>query len=330
MRKRVTIIVVVIAVIAAAVFAAARLASDSPDPNQDGNAGVAPSSPSLRLGVTLADSTSDYGKAMEKSIVASASASAVTVDAKDAKRDVAAQRTIVKAFIVARVDAIAVQPVSAAGWDDTLRAAQAAKIPVIVLDTPVAADASLFASHLGSNFTRQGENVGKWLVSVAAKKFSVLELNDATEKAVAQERREGLRMALGDAKKVRKSESVDPSTPAGQKRIGSLVANAAKGDVIYAGSDAVALAVVKALKRSALVAGKGVTVVAIGGTRPAMEALAAGSLSFIAESSPFVGDQLLSLVRRLANNETVEPRVVTNENTFDSIQAREALPSRMY
>ena len=61
-----------------------------------------------------------------------------------------------------------------------------------------------------------------------------------------------------------------------------------------------------------------------------MQALADGKINFIAECSPLLGPQLMTLVRDVHEGRTVPVRVVTNETTFTREQAREVLPTREY
>ena len=79
-----------------------------------------------------------------------------------ADNDTAAQIAAVRSFINQKVDAIVIAPIVSDGWDDVLKEAQAAKIPVILEDRTVSADASLYAAWVGDDFKKEGETAGKF------------------------------------------------------------------------------------------------------------------------------------------------------------------------
>ena len=60
-------------------------------------------------------------------------------------------------------------------------------------------------------------------------------------------------------------------------------------------------------------------------------ALAAGTLSFVAEYNPLFGDQAMEAVNTVLDGGTVEPYIQIESTTFDSPEAaEEALPDRKY
>jgi len=56
---------------------------------------------------------------------------------------------------------IALPPVVEDGWEAVLTEAKNAGIPVIVVDRSVSADASLYASHIGSNMDLERSTRGR-------------------------------------------------------------------------------------------------------------------------------------------------------------------------
>ncbi|MFD1151456.1 LacI family transcriptional regulator, partial [Saccharothrix hoggarensis] len=59
-------------------------------------------------------------------------------------------------------------------------------------------------------------------------------------------------------------------------------------------------------------------------------ALAAGEINFIVECNPLLGKQLMELAKKVVAGEEVPPRVVTEEGTFTTEQAKTELPNRKY
>ena len=84
-----------------------------------------------------------------------------------ADNDPAAQIAAVRSFISQGVDAIVIAPIVSDGWDDVLKEAQSAKIPVILEDRTVSASPDLYAAWVGDDFKTEGETAGKWAATDA-------------------------------------------------------------------------------------------------------------------------------------------------------------------
>jgi simple sugar transport system substrate-binding protein len=61
-----------------------------------------------------------------------------------------------------------------------------------------------------------------------------------------------------------------------------------------------------------------------------MQALADGKFNFLVECNPLLGPQLMDLAKKVVAGESVPPRVVVPDKTFDQQQAIAALPDRKY
>ena len=72
------------------------------------------------------------------------------------------QIAAVHSFINQGVDAIVIAAVVTTGWDDVLKEAKDAKIPVILEDRTIDADPSLYKSWIGDDFEKEGETAGAW------------------------------------------------------------------------------------------------------------------------------------------------------------------------
>lgn len=70
----------------------------------------------------------------------------------------------IRSFISQEVDYIVFSPIEEDGWDDVLREAKDAGIPVILMDRMIQTeDESLFTARIGSDFVEEGKNAGLWL-----------------------------------------------------------------------------------------------------------------------------------------------------------------------
>ena len=110
------------------------------------------------------------------------------------QQDPEAQIAAVRSFINQGVDAIVIAPIVADGWDDVLKEAQDAGIPVILEDRTVSSADDLYASWVGLDFKKEGVTAGEW----AAETFgdsatNMVVLEGTTGSAPRQRPRRGLR-----------------------------------------------------------------------------------------------------------------------------------------
>jgi simple sugar transport system substrate-binding protein len=117
------------------------------------------------------------------------------------------------------------------------------------------------------------------------------------------------------------------------KSVFETVLRAENNDIqlVFAQNDEMGLGAALAVEAAGLTPGDDVKIATIDGTRAALEALAAGRLSFVAEYNPLFGETLLDVVDKALNDEPVEPYIIVPSLTFDSPEsASEALPDRQF
>jgi len=82
----------------------------------------------------------------------------------DAGTDQEKQIEDIEGFIAQDVDYIILNPVCEMGWDDVLKEAKKAHIPVILVNNSIdTEDSGLYACTLGSDYEKQMKKAGKWL-----------------------------------------------------------------------------------------------------------------------------------------------------------------------
>ncbi len=92
------------------------------------------------------------------------------------------------------MNVIAFSPVVVTGWDAVLKEAQTAKIPVVLTDRAVDSDPSLYVSFIGSDFVKEGEEIGKWVVDQykdATGPVNIVQLEGTVGSAPAIDRKKG-------------------------------------------------------------------------------------------------------------------------------------------
>lgn len=106
----------------------------------------------------------------------------------DAGSDQEKQIEDVEGFIKQGVDYIILNPISEIGWDDVLKDAKKAHIPVILVNNGVDTDdSSLYSCMLGSDYGKQMKKAGKWLDEYLKEEE---EKKTEEEKAAAEAQRE--------------------------------------------------------------------------------------------------------------------------------------------
>ena len=93
---------------------------------------------------------------------------------------------------------------------------------------------------------------------------------------------------------------------------------------IFAQNDEMGIGAAAAVKAAGKVPGTDVKIATIDGTTPALEALAAGDLSFVAQYNPFFGDLAVDAVNKALAGDSVEKTIIVPGETFDSPEAGQA------
>jgi ABC-type sugar transport system substrate-binding protein len=301
-----------------------------------GGAGTSGSSDKITLGFAQVGAESGWRTANTKSIQGSAKDAGITLKFSDAQQKQANQIQSIRSYIQQKVDVIAFSPVVESGWDTVLKEAKDAKIPVILTDRAVdSKDTTLYKTFLGSDFVKEGQKAGEWLVKDSASAtgtVNIAEIQGTTGSAPAIDRQKGFKDAIAaDPKlKIIASQTGD-FTRAGGKQVMEAFLKAHKDiNVLFAHNDDEALGAIEAIEAAGLTPGKDIKIVSIDAVHDGMQALADGKINYIVECNPLLGPQLMDVAKKVVAGESVPTRIETKETTFDQEQAKAALPTRQY
>ncbi|MCP2329201.1 simple sugar transport system substrate-binding protein/ribose transport system substrate-binding protein [Hamadaea flava] len=318
-------------VLLAAVIAVAGLAACSKkEPGGSSDDGK------LTLGFSQVGAESGWRTANTKSVQEAAAAAGIDLKFSDAQQKQENQIQAIRSFIAQKVDVIAFSPVVESGWDAVLNEAKEAKIPVILTDRAIdSPDTSLYQTFLGSDFIKEGNLAGEWLVKQYEGKtdpVNIVELQGTTGSAPANDRKKGFGDIIAkDSKfKVVASQTGDFTRAKGKEVMEAFLKAHQDIDVLFAHNDDMGLGAIEAIEAAGKKPGIDIKIITIDAVHDGMQALADGKINFIAECSPLLGPQLMELVKKVKNGESVEKRIVTNETTFTQEQAKAALPERKY
>ena len=290
----------------------------------------------LVVGFAQVGAESGWRTANTKDIQAAFEESGIELKFSDAQQKQENQIKAIRSYIQQGVDYIAFSPVVETGWDAVLNEAKAAGIPVVLTDRAVdSKDTSLYVSFLGSDFIEEGKKAGLWVLDEykdSTEKVNIVQLEGTTGAAPAIDRAEGFADVIRQNPnlEVVESQTGDFTRAGGKQVMEAMLKSNPDIDLVYAHNDDMGLGAIEAIEAAGLTPGVDIKIVTVDAVKDGMQALADGKINFIVECSPLLGTQLVDIIKTLNDGGSVEPRIITEETTFDQDQAIEALPDRQY
>lgn len=251
----------------------------------------------------------------------------------DAQQKQENQIQSIRSYITQGVDVIAFSPVVETGWDAVLQEADNADIPVILTDRAVDTEQEgLYESFIGSDFVREGERAGEWVVeNFDGEGLQAVELQGTTGSAPMIDRQEGFASAVeGSDVEMIDSQSGDFTRSGGKKVMEGFLNSHDQIDLVFAHNDDMGLGAIEAIEAAGLTPGEDIRIVTIDAVKDGMQALADGEINYIVECNPLLGPDLAEVAEKVVAGEDVEERIVVEEEAFTQEEAAEALPDRAY
>ena len=224
----------------------------------------------------------------------------------------------IRSFIASRVDVIVFSPIVETGWDNVLREAKQAGIPVILMDRMIeTTDDSLYTAYVGADFYAEGRKAGEYLVrkadALGAEHLNIAEISGTIDSTPMRDRQRGfMDVIAGDPRfTVVDSISGDFLRSKGEECMTDLLARfGADGiDVIYSHNDAMTLGALDVMEQAGVKPGRDIIVITVDGEAEAVQALKAGRVNCVVQCTPALGGSVMSLVRGLVVNKRSIPRV---------------------
>ncbi|MEV8370518.1 substrate-binding domain-containing protein [Microbacterium sp. NPDC064584] len=229
-------------------------------------------------------------------------------------------------FVNDEVDVILLTATEASGWEDSLKLAQEAEIPVILLDRGVDASDDLYVTRIAPDNVNVAASVGDWAVETYPEGASYYVLEGVPGLSVVNERNEGFDAAIDGKSGWNKigAQTANWTADEGKSVIETVLKENPGLQFIFAQNDEMGIGAAAAVTAAGLVPGTDVKIATIDGTTPALEALAAGQLSFVAQYNPFFGDLAVDAVNSALAGDSVEKTIIVPGETFDSAEAGQA------
>ncbi|KQQ05840.1 MULTISPECIES: ABC transporter substrate-binding protein [unclassified Rathayibacter] len=238
-------------------------------------------------------------------------------------------------FVDEGVDVILLSATEGSGWEDSLARAQEAEIPVILIDRGIEPDdTDLYVTRIAPDNIAVSTSVADWATSTFPDGAKYFTLEGPAGVSVVNERNEGWDEVIGADSAFTKvgAQTANWSTEEA-KSVFETVLKSNNNDVqmVFAQNDEMGLGAVQAVEEAGLTPGVDVKIATIDGTKNALQALADGKLSFVAEYNPLFGETALDAVEKTLAGDTVESSIVVPSETFDSPEAAStALPDRKF
>ena len=237
-------------------------------------------------------------------------------------------------FIAQGVDAIILAPVVKTGWEQPLREAQRAGIPVILVDRGVEADEDLYATLIASDFTEEGRMAARWLAEKTGGTASIVELEGSPGADPTLERKAGFAEVIAQhpGMKIIRSQTGNFSMADGKQVMEALL-KSERGNItaVYAHNDDMALGAIQAIEEAGLKPGTDILLVSVDGVKGAFEAMLAGKLNASVECNPLLGPDAFDAVEKAVRGETLEKRQVVKDEIYTQEKVTpEVLAGRKY
>jgi simple sugar transport system substrate-binding protein len=278
----------------------------------------------LILGFSQIGAENAWRNCNTRSVREAAQAAGIQLLFENAEQKQENQIKAIRSFIAYRVDVIAFVPIVADGWDNVLREAQSAGIPVLVTDRKInTEDPSLYAGFIGTDSEQEGREAGRFML----KKFAgvkhkgpvrIAELAGTEGASVTLGRAKGFREILAGNPdfKIVYSESGDFLRSRGYEITLEMLDKVPRVDAVFSHNDSMMLGMLDAFHERGIKPGKDVVIVSIDGEQAAIDALKAGEVNFVIECNPKTGPAIMELAKKLAAGEKIPRLLHVDERVF--------------
>ena len=262
------------------------------------------------IGFSQVGSEGDWRPAFSANMQESAKEYGIDLKFANAQGKQEEQLRAVRAFIAQGVDAIIIAPVVVTGWDQVLREAKDAEIPVFLVDRDVdVEDKSLYVTRISADFNLEGKLAGAWLAAASKGTCKVVELQGTTGSAPAIERKKGFEAVIGQfpAMEIVQTQSGDFTTEGGKKVMEAFIKSTNNLEGIcasFAHNDNMQLGAIQAMKEAGLKPGKDVLMVSVDYVPAIKDALASGEANASVELRSAVGEFIYPVVLDYIKNPT--------------------------
>ena len=301
----------------------------------------------ITIGFSQIGAESEWRTANTNDVKRAAKENGINLKFSDAQQKQENQIKAIRTFIAQKVDLIGFVPIVATGWDNILREAKRAKIPVLIMDRDLTvSDPSLYVAKIGTDMYTEGRKVFDWLDEYVTKnnikprnggdKINIVILEGTVGASATTGRGNGFNDALKespnkDMYNILASQTGDFTRQKGQEVMESfLKSNRNDIDVLFAMNDDMALGAIQAIEAAGLVPAKDIVIVSVDGVKGIFQAMIEGKSNATVECNPLQGDLFFETAKKILNGEAVPKSVFVEEGVYPAEVAKDVFPSRKY
>ncbi len=308
---------------------------------------VAQAEDKIVVGFSQIGAESEWRTANTNDVKAAAERAGVELKFSDAQQKQENQIRAIRSFISQKVDVIGFVPIVETGWDNVLREAKRAKIPVVVMDRDLkVSDESLYVAKIGTDQVEEGRKAFRWIDDYITKNnikprnggdtINIVILEGTVGASAAVGRSKGFNEAMdaspNKAKyKILASQTGDFTRQKGQEVMESFLKSYRDDiDVLFAQNDDMALGAIQAIEAAGLKPSKDIVIVGADAVKGMFNAIMEGKANATIECNPLQGDLFFETCKKVLAGESVPKSVYVEEGVFDTTNAAEAFPTRKY
>ena len=286
------------------------------------------------IGFVQGGASADWRKAHTDSVIEEAAKRGYELKFVDGQGKQENQIQGISSLVLQRVDAIIVAPIVETGWDNVLKKAKQANIPVLILDRSIkTSDESLFVGYIGADTYNEAVMAADWLIEKTGGKCKVVELQGAPGASPTINRFNGFRDATKDQPGIEiiASQSGDFRRSKGKEVMEALLKK--HGDeieVVYAHNDDMAIGAIQAIEEAGKKPGEDIILVSIDAVKAAFDAMIEGKLNCSVECNPLQGPAAFDAIEKILAGETIEKVTMVRDQVFDQSNAKEFVDERKY
>lgn len=267
-------------------------------------------------------------------------ANGYSFDFVDCNNDQKAQIDTISKFIQDKKDYIVIDPIVEDGYDDVMKQAQDAGIPVIVVDRETNADESLYTCWVGSDFTQEGRYAGEWLEQYledsgrAEEEINMVTILGSDGASAMTGRTAGMNEVVEKHSnwKMLDMQSGDFTEDGGLAVMTAFLKQYDDIDVVVCQNDDEAFGAIQAIEAAGKTCGPNgdIIMISFDATKNAFEQMVAGKIHVDVECNPLEGPFVAELIQKIEAGESVDKVQYMEEGVFKAEDAADIIDSRVY
>ncbi|HIV15323.1 MAG TPA: ABC transporter substrate-binding protein [Candidatus Avisuccinivibrio pullicola] len=302
----------------------------------------------VTIGFSQIGAESEWRTANTNDVKAAAEALGIDLKFSDAQQKQENQIKAIRTFIAQKVDLIGFVPIVETGWDNILREAKRAGIPVMIMDRDLkVSDDSLYVAKIGTDSVAEGRKQFAWMDEYITKidrkprnggdKINVVILEGTVGASAAVGRSKGFNEALEaspnkDRYNILASQTGDFTRAKGKEVMESFLKSYGNDiDVLISQNDDMALGAIQAIEAAGLKPAQDIIIIGADAVKGMFQAMIDGKANATIECNPLQGKLFFETALKIINGGQPDQKVVyVDEGVFSAEDAAEVFPTRKY